>query len=90
MREWYVLTARESWKLFLRFLMSVMKNTADLTVFDRGQNLMIRNFRMNISENARLIGFSSHIFASAYTNWLNEIQIISRRHGFGRLCIIKE
>lgn len=50
---------------------------------------MVRNFRTNISETVRLMDFSSHTFDSAYTNWLHENEIISRRHGFVRPRIIK-
>lgn len=87
---WYLITARGSEESFLSLLLPVTLKAADLSGFDRGQNLMGRRFRTCIFKTARLVACSQYFFLSTYAKWMNDGKTISRHHSVRRPRVIKE
>ncbi|GBM37857.1 hypothetical protein AVEN_193376-1 [Araneus ventricosus] len=67
-----------------------MGKAADLSEFDRGQNVMARRLGTSITKTARLVGCSRSAIVSIHAKWINDSDTSSRRQGVGRPHVIKE
>ncbi|GBN77435.1 hypothetical protein AVEN_146606-1 [Araneus ventricosus] len=67
-----------------------MGKAADLSEFDRGQIIMARRLGTNITETARLVGWSRSAVVIIHAKWINDGDTSSRRQGVGRPGVIKE
>lgn len=65
---------------FLRLSLLVRVKGADLSLFDRGQNLVTRQLTTSIFEIVRLMVCSVDIVVSTYLMWVNDCETISKKH----------
>lgn len=68
--ELYLIAARKYEKLFLFLLLCAMGNTADLSNFNNGQNVMAR--RNELLRNCTICGCSELPFVDTYEKCMND------------------